>query len=132
MKAGRLNSPTVSNTTLDAIPYMIWTYDSFGVLNYVNAAWISYTGLNLAESAAQPTLWTPLLAADEHENFAELLKSAMMNGKAFRHEAKLRHGLKAGEDRWHTVNVDTISMPMAASVRGSERRSTSKITSEPC
>ncbi len=108
MKAGRLNSPTVSNTTLDAIPYMIWTYDSFGVLNYVNAAWISYTGLNLAESAAQPTLWTPLLAADEHESFAELLKSVMMNGKSFRHEAKLKHGLKAGEDRWHTVNVNAI------------------------
>jgi len=35
-----LNSPTVSNATLDAIPYMIWTYDSFGMLDYVNAAWV--------------------------------------------------------------------------------------------
>jgi PAS domain S-box-containing protein len=87
---------------------MIWTYDSFGVLNYVNAAWILYTGLNLAETVAQPTLWTPLLAAEEHESFAESLKSAMMNSKSFRHEAKLRHGLKAGEGRWHTVNVDPI------------------------
>ena len=103
-----MNSPTVSNATLDAIPYMIWTYDSFGVLNYVNAAWILYTGLNLAETVAQPTLWTPLLAAEEHESFAESLKSAMMNSKSFRHEAKLRHGLKAGEGRWHTVNVDPI------------------------
>lgn len=87
---------------------MIWTYDSFGMLNNVNAAWISYTGLNLAETVAHPALWSHLLAADEHESFAESLKVAMVNGNSFRHETELRHGLKADEDRWHTVNVDPI------------------------
>ena len=37
---------------------MIWTYDLFGQFDYVNAAWISYTGLNLAVTVTQSTLWT--------------------------------------------------------------------------
>jgi len=109
IQAGRLNSPAVSNATLDAIPYMIWTYDRFGALNYVNTAWISYTGLNLAETVAQPTLWPPLLAADGHESFAELLKNAMVNGKSFCNEAKLRDRFATGDGRWHTINVQPIS-----------------------
>ncbi len=109
MQARRLNSPAVSNATLDAIPYMIWKYDRFGALNYVNTAWISYTGLNLAETVAQPTLWAPLLAADRHESFAESLKNAMVNGKSFCNEAKLRDHFNTGDGRWHTINVHAIS-----------------------
>jgi len=41
---------------------MIWTYDLFGQIDYVNAAWISYTGLNLVVTVAQPTLWTSVLS----------------------------------------------------------------------
>ncbi len=57
-RTGHLNNSTAS----DAIPDMIWTYDLFGQIDYVNAAWISYTGLNLVVTVAQPTLWTSVLS----------------------------------------------------------------------
>ena len=34
------------HTILDRIPYMVWTYDASGTINFVNAAWIKYTGLD--------------------------------------------------------------------------------------
>jgi len=96
IQAGRLNSPAVSNATLDAIPYMIWTYDRFGALNYVNTAWISYTGHNLAETIAQPTLWAPLLATDRHESFAESLKNAMVKRRIVLSRSKIKGSFCCG------------------------------------
>ncbi len=93
---------------LDRAPYMLWTYDAFGSLNYVNAACTSYAGLCPAESVEPRAVWTHIFADGENERFSESLERAMMSGEPFHQEARLADSREAGEYRWHAVTVEPV------------------------
>jgi PAS domain S-box-containing protein len=93
----------ISNPIIDRIPYMVWTYDRLGALDFVNAFWTTYTGLQLADMAESGS-WRSLLDVDQYDEFARSLHDAMAKGAVFRCETRLRHH-GTGEHRWHLICV---------------------------
>jgi PAS domain S-box-containing protein len=92
----------LSNPIIDRIPYMVWTYDKLGALDFVNAFWTTYTGLAFANTA-EGGWWSTLLDSDD-DSFVESLQDAMAKGGVFRAETRLKHH-STGEHRWHDVCV---------------------------
>jgi PAS domain S-box-containing protein len=82
---------------------MVWTYDRLGALDFVNAFWTTYTGLQLADMAESGS-WRSLLDVDQYDEFARSLHGAMAKGAVFRCETRLRHH-GTGEHRWHLICV---------------------------
>jgi anti-sigma regulatory factor (Ser/Thr protein kinase) len=82
---------------------MVWTYDRLGALDFVNAFWTTYTGLQLADMA-ESCSWRSLLDVDQYDEFARSLHDAMAKGAVFRCETRLRHH-GTGEHRWHLICV---------------------------
>jgi len=97
----------LANTIVDRIPYMVWTYNGQGGLDYVNASWIAYTGLSLDQSV-QASSWNLLLSPENNDGFIKALDRSMMNGIPFRRETMLRRHDGSSEYRWHRIRVDPI------------------------
>src|SRR5471030_852930 len=95
----------VTNAILDRMPYMVWTYDAHGSLDFVNASWKTYTGLALSESA-DPTRWDLLLDDDDKSAFVSALQSAISRGKPFQQDIRLKHRDDGATFRWHTINLE--------------------------
>src|SRR5476649_602238 len=95
----------VTNAILDRMPYMVWTYDALGSLDFVNASWKTYTGLALSESA-DPTRWDLLVDGDNKSAFVSALQSAMSRGESFRQDIRLKHRDESATFRWHTISLE--------------------------
>jgi PAS domain S-box-containing protein len=95
----------LSNTMVDRMPYMVWTYDERGALDYVNASWTAYTGLTFEESA-RASSWNHLLDPEDNNGFIKALDRSIMNGIPFAREAKMKHCDRADGHRWHAIRVD--------------------------
>lgn len=95
----------VTNAILDRMPYMVWTYDALGSLDFVNASWKTYTGLALSESL-HPTRWDLLLDDDDKSAFVSALQSALSRGESFRQDIRLKHRDDGATFRWHTINLE--------------------------
>jgi len=101
----RLPSAVPPANVLQRMPYMAWTYDARGALDYVNAAWTTYAGSAPTLRRGHRAMWRDLVAADEFGPFADALDVAMGKRASFRADARLRQGGNAGEYRLHTIDV---------------------------
>jgi PAS domain S-box-containing protein len=90
---------------LDGIPCMAWTYDALGALDYVNARWTEYTGLDLI-AAQQAMSWSLILRSSEAESFAKALRRSLDGGVAFRWEIRLKCRDHSEAYRWHVVVIE--------------------------
>lgn len=95
-------------TVLEGIPYMAWTYDATGALDYVNSAWTAFTGLRLADSIQQRQIWNRLLDPDKASTFIASLDRTLCGGESFHVEVKMKHRDPESGYRWHDVVVSPV------------------------
>ena len=84
---------------LDQIPSLIWRTDTKLQCNYVNKAWIRYTGASSEEAYGYG--WADLIHPDDYENYVSVRANAMLEGKAFKLEIRFRR--YDGVYRWCLV-----------------------------
>jgi len=106
-----VSSDATSTNVLDHIPYMSWTYDAGGALEYVNTAWTLQTGQSIEDGLTRDTMWNDLLAPNESASFIQSLASAIANNLTFRREARFRKGRETSQYHWHIVNVEPALAP---------------------
>jgi PAS domain S-box-containing protein len=90
---------------LDGLPYMVWTYDEHGAIDYFNSAALAYTGVSLRRTVAFDALTLGMSPRDASA-FTQSQTDAMSDGIALRTETPLRH--RSGEYRRHAIRVDPI------------------------
>lgn len=93
---------------LDGLPYMVWTYDPGGTIDYVNAAAVRYTGVPFDGTASADAL-SIVISPRTAATFAASLSQAMTEGMPFRTQTGLRY--RTGEYRRHMISVDPIVAP---------------------
>jgi PAS domain S-box-containing protein len=96
---------------LDGLPYMVWTYDAGGTIDYFNAAAFAYTGTPISQAQSLDALSLGISPRDATE-FSRSLSQAIAEGVAFRSETALRH--RTGEYRRHIISADPVLAPSGA------------------
>ena len=87
---------------LEAIPQMVWTSDSEGLVQYANGLWLEYTGLTV-ENAGRLG-WDAVLHREDHERTWEAWQAATESASTFEIEHRLRRA-SDGTYRWHLVRA---------------------------
>ncbi|GEP40946.1 PAS domain-containing protein [Brevifollis gellanilyticus] len=82
----------------DSMPQIVWTAGADGVIDYYNGKWLEYTGLPSELAARQPGHELPFHKEDVLR-MSEAWERALMTGKQFEHEVRLRRG-HDGSYRW--------------------------------
>ncbi|MGZ8735345.1 MAG: PAS domain S-box protein [Acidimicrobiia bacterium] len=83
-------------TLLDRFPNPIWRADAEASVDYVNQAYLSFTGRELQDEAG--TGWTDLLHPDDRQRSIDVCSEAFFRRDPFQLEYRLRH--HSGEFRW--------------------------------
>ena len=83
-------------TMADNAPVMIWVGDPDGKSTYVNQQWIDFTGLSFEKSIQ--TGWLGVLAPEDVQQYAGVLREAAKDAAPFKLEMRLRH--RNGQLRW--------------------------------
>jgi two-component system cell cycle sensor histidine kinase/response regulator CckA len=89
-------------TLLEAIPQMVWTANSKGVIQYANRHWLEYTGLPLENTIERD--WDTVLHAEDRQRTLEAWRAAILSGSVF----EIEHRLRRASDRsfrWHLVRA---------------------------
>lgn len=81
----------------DALPQIIWMTDDAGRLDFHNARWYDYTGLQ--ENSATPEANNRFLHPEDEPKILSAWQSALSRGRPFEHEARIRQG-RTGIYRW--------------------------------
>ena len=89
------------HNTLDAIPALLWSARPDGAIDYLNQAWLSFTGL--ASEQALDSGWEQALHPDERAETMQRWNAATRSGRAFEMEQRLRRF--DGEYRWFLTRV---------------------------
>jgi PAS domain S-box-containing protein len=85
-----------SRALIDAIPQQIWSGPPDGTLDYCNAVWRSYVGLDLEE--LQGDGWQKMLHPDDRDRVLKAWHESVVNGTPYEQEE--RHRGVDGQYRW--------------------------------
>lgn len=83
-------------TLFEGFPSMIWRAGADGRVDYVNAAWLDFTGRTLDEAIGES--WLVDVHPEDGERCRITLRKAIDERRAFQIEYRLRH--RSGEYRW--------------------------------
>ena len=85
----------------DAMPQMVWTAGSDGVLDYCNQRWLEYTGM----AEYNPVQgFRPVMHPDDLSHTLERWHHALESGQVFEVECRYRRG-RDGSYRWHLARA---------------------------
>jgi len=87
----------------DAMPQIVWRSNAQGVVEYLNAQWMYYTGLSYAEGLADAN--API-HPDDRAHAVEKWMAAIPEGKPYEYEMRLRRA--DGVYRWHLARCVPI------------------------
>jgi len=85
----------------DAMPQLVYTSDSDGVVDYVNQRWYEFTGANSATTLGHA--WTDWLHPQDQERVSARWLASTSAGQPFETECLLRH--VSGEYYWHLARA---------------------------
>jgi PAS domain S-box-containing protein len=86
----------------DIVPQLLWTADPSGAVDYCNARWIEYTGLE--ESASRGTGWLDAMHADDRPRAVQAWGDAVTHGVPFEVTVRMRRAAE-GRYRWFLVRA---------------------------
>ena len=89
----------------NALPQLIWTTDGRGELDYVNARWTQFTGLNLAQS--QRAGWLGAVHPDDRAAVGTHWEQTLRAGQPLMFEYRVRERAN-GRYRWFLINALAI------------------------
>jgi PAS domain S-box-containing protein len=81
----------------DIVPQLLWTADPAGAVDYSNARWTEYTGLDQAASAGSG--WQAAIHPDDRQRAAMAWTNAVVTGDPYEVTARLTRG-SDGRHRW--------------------------------
>ncbi len=84
-------------TLASALPQLIWSTDPVGRFEYVNPAWIAYTGWSPGPYPADP--WGKVLHPEDRADFLQRWNNSLASGNIFESQARMRRA-SDGEYRW--------------------------------
>jgi two-component system CheB/CheR fusion protein len=101
-------------TLAEALPQVVWTSDADGVLDYVNARWTQYTGLNLAQTLGPDGIAAvhPDDATTSRKRWAE----AVRDGTPFETQIRCRRAID-GAYRWFLCRAVPVKDPSGRLVK---------------
>lgn len=85
----------------DALPYVIWTHDEHGDVDYFNRQWVEYTGKDLDGTRAEGA--ASFVHPADREELVRLFATARERGQPV--EASYRLRRHDGTYRWHLARV---------------------------
>src|SRR5712671_2621209 len=85
----------------EAIPGIIWAFDSDGICQYVSSRWSEYTGAEFPKTDGPGVLG--FVHSDDVGPAKEVWKRAVESGQSFETELRLRR--HDGVYRWHRVRA---------------------------
>ena len=83
-----------------ALPGIVWSATPDGTIDYVNQAWLAYTGLSYEQALG--STWGPLLHPDDLETTDGAWTASLRDRRVHEHEFRLRRA-SDGAYRWHVV-----------------------------
>ncbi len=86
----------------DSLPGIVWSAGPDGALDYVNQAWLEYTGQSNEEALG--TNWGPLVHADDREATIGAWTASVRERRVHEHEYRLRRA-SDGTYRWHITRA---------------------------
>jgi len=89
---------------LDALPNPAWRVGADSKCNYVNQAWLKFTGRALEQELGDG--WTEVLHPDDRRRTSDIYLGAFHAHETLRTEYRVRH--HSGEFRWFAVNGEPI------------------------
>jgi PAS domain S-box-containing protein len=84
-------------TLASALPQLIWSTDPAGRFEYVNRAWMAYTGWSPGPYPEDP--WGKLLHPEDRADFLDRWNNSLESGNIFESQARLRRASDGGY-RW--------------------------------
>lgn len=101
-------------TLAETLPQVVWTSDADGTLDYVNARWTQYSGLNLAQTLSPEGIATihPDDATATRTRWAE----AVRNGTPFERQIRCRRSVD-GVYRWFLCRALPVKDPSGRIVK---------------
>jgi PAS domain S-box-containing protein len=81
-----------------SLPGVVWSARADGTLDYVNQAWLDYTGLSHAEALGMS--WGPLVHPDDRATTIAAWTTSVRERRVHEHEYRLRRA-SDGVYRWH-------------------------------
>jgi PAS domain S-box-containing protein len=97
---------------LEAIPHMVWVANADGHIEYANAQWFKYTGLDVGVAALG---WHQLIHEDDRESTWRAWAAAAASGRDFEFAHRVRRAAD-GAFRWHlarAVRMQAVDGPDA-------------------
>jgi PAS domain S-box-containing protein len=89
---------------LDTMPNPVWRVGVDSKCNYVNQAWLKFTGRALEQELGEG--WAEVLHPDDRQRTFDVYLGAFHARETFRTEYRVRH--HSGEFRWFAVNGEPI------------------------
>ena len=96
-----------SRIIADGIPHMLWTAGLDGVLDFLNARCLDYTGLTAEQTRSGG--WQDVIHPDDLPACADRWQRALVDGRGFEAEYRLRR--HDGVHRWHSHTVLPLHGP---------------------
>jgi PAS domain S-box-containing protein len=81
---------------IDTLPQIVWTARADGVIDFVNAAWIDYTGVT--PEAVREGAWRDAIHPDDRDEIAEVWERSIASREPFEKTARLCD--PEGQPRW--------------------------------
>lgn len=101
----RARSDTLDGALANALPYIVWTCDPSGQLEWINDRWFELTGMREDETLdSNRTL--AFVHADDHAELARRWRRALGTATPAEFEYRLRN--KRGEYRWHVAQIAPV------------------------
>lgn len=97
----------------DVLQQPIWTVRTDGTVDYANAFWRAYTGLDQAAIAGRG--WTSAVHPDDLPLITERWLTASDSGQPYESEYRFRHA--DGSYRWHVARVAPLRSPDGSILR---------------
>ncbi len=85
-----------------ALPGVVWSAAPDGTIDYVNQAWLAYTGLSYEQTVEN--MWGALVHPDDREATAGAWTASLRERRVHEHEFRLRRA-SDGAYRWHVVRA---------------------------
>ena len=85
-----------------SLPGVVWSAGPDGAVDFVNQAWLDYTGLSHAEALG--TSWVPLVHPDDRAATVDAWTASVRERRVHEHEYRLRRA-SDGAYRWHVTRA---------------------------
>ena len=85
-----------------ALPGVVWSAAPDGTIDYVNQAWLAYTGLSYEQTVEN--MWGALVHPDDRESTTGAWAASLRERRVHEHEFRLRRA-SDGAYRWHVVRA---------------------------